>query len=362
MSEPPEVFMTDAEAWIVALVRATQDAVITIDPDGRIDQFNAAAERMFGYTAEEIRGREVEVLMPEPYQHAHRGFIERYERTGEPHAIGRIRSVTAVRRNGEEFPAELSVTEARIRGGTRYGAFLRDISESTKLHDELVRKERLAAIGTTAAKFAHEVANPLNGMYTQAQLIKRWLGRDTVKDGRIVAGVETLLSDIERLNALLLEFRSMSRKQEYRFAATSIAELCEELCNSQRLTLEDRGVSLTVNLAKELPLVQADAAKLKQVLLNLFKNALEAMPNGGEIAVRAAVDDTVVEVKMVDGGVGIPDDFDAFAPFETTKAAGTGLGLPIVREIVQAHGGDVTYAAAPAGGTVFTLRLPIERG
>lgn len=344
--------------WIVQLVQATQDAVVTIDADHRIMLFNAAAEAMFGYTADEVQGKDVKILMPDPYHSEHGRYVERYERTGEAHAIGRIRTVTARRRNGEEFPIELSVTHV-ADGEARYGAFIRDITEKVRLQRELVQREKLAAIGTTAAKFAHEVSNPLNGMFTQVQLMKRRLERSEDADPRMLRGVEHIYADLERLNNLLDEFRSLSRRQDYRFEAVTVRELCEDVAAIREGLHGPQGITLKMDIPEDLPPVRADAAKLKQVLHNLCKNAEEAMPNGGALCVSAGLDGTQVVLSVADTGEGIAEGVDVFAPFATTKQTGTGLGLPIVREIITAHGGTVTFESSVGEGTRFDVALPI---
>lgn len=350
------------DAWIFRLVQATQDAVITIDARGHIGLFNASAERMFGYTAQEVRGRNVSMLMPDPYRSEHDGYVSRYEKTGEARAIGCIRTVTAQRSNGETFPIELSVTEVAADEGTRYGAFIRDISEKVAMQRELVDRERLAAIGTTAAKFAHEVANPLNGMFTHAQLMQRRLKRTEGADERLGKSVQSLIRDIVRLNALLLEFRSMSRRQEYRMAPADLASLCREMADLESAELAERGATLELDFPDDLPSVSADAPKLKQVFLNLCKNAMEAMPDGGTIHVRGYPSGERVVIEIDDDGCGIPDNLDVFAPFATSKPAGTGLGLPIVREIVRAHDGQVSYRKRATQGTTFVVDLPAASG
>ncbi|MEM6996768.1 MAG: PAS domain S-box protein [Myxococcota bacterium] len=359
MNDPQPLASPPTRDWIARFVQATQDAVITMDDDSRIVLFNAAAEAMFGYSAEEIHGQDVAVLMPQPYRREHAGYVSRYERTGEAHAIGRIRTVTAQRKNGETFPIELSVTVVADGEGTRYGAFIRDISEKVRLQTELVERERLAAIGTTAAKFAHEVSNPLNGMFTQVQLMQRRLARDPEADPRMCRGVDHLLGDLERLNGLLDEFRSMSRRQDYRRVPVQLRELCDELADERAQLHTEHGIATTMTIPDDLPQVVADSAKLKQVLLNLCKNAEEAMPGGGTLSVTACVDGECVRLSIADSGTGIADDVDIFAPFATTKAAGTGLGLPIVREIIAAHGGTVRYHSEPGAGTTFEVELPI---
>ena len=160
------------QRWLQSLIDTTQDAVLAIDRQGRVVLFNPAAEQIFGYTREEIIGQKVNVLMGEPYQSEHDSYIERYERTGVAHAIGRIRTVTAKRKSGELFPIELSVTKVAEDADVQYAAFIRDISEKAKLQDQLMERERLATIGTTAAKIGHELANPLNGMSLTIQLLE----------------------------------------------------------------------------------------------------------------------------------------------------------------------------------------------
>ena len=346
------------EDWIVQLVQATQDAVVTIDSEHRIKLFNAAAEAMFGYSADEVQGKDVSILMPDPYRSDHAGYVHRYEKTGEAHAIGRIRTVTARRRDGEEFPIELSVTRV-AEGDARYGAFIRDISEKVRLQRELVQREKLAAIGTTAAKFAHEVSNPLNGMFTQIQLMKRRLERSEDADPRMLRGVEHIYGDLERLNNLLDEFRSLSRRQDYRFEPVSVGELCDDVAALREGLHGPQGITLSIDVPKDVPAVRADEAKLKQVLHNLCKNAEEAMPNGGGLSVSARSDGAQVVLSVSDTGEGIAEGIDVFTPFATTKQAGTGLGLPIVREIVAAHGGTVTFTSSPGEGTRFDIVLPI---
>jgi len=199
-----------AEGQLHSLIQTTQDAVITIDRQGCIDLFNPAAERIFGYTRAEVQGRKVQLLMPDPYASEHDGYIERYERTGEPHAIGRVRTVAARRKNGEVFPIELSVAEFAVGSEVRYGAFIRDISDKVRLQAQVVEKERLAAIGTTAAKLVHEVGNPLNGMAVATQLLQRRLDKQRESfDEKVWATVQSLRGEIVRLSHLLQEFRSL---------------------------------------------------------------------------------------------------------------------------------------------------------
>lgn len=346
-----------AEAWRSCLITTTQDAVIAIDRQSRIVLFNPAAEKIFGYTPQEVQGRHVQMLMPDSYAREHDEYVERYERTGEPHAIGRVRIVSARRKNGEVFPMELSVTEVGTEDDIRYAAFIRDVSERVRLQEQLLERERLAAIGTTAAKLVHEIGNPLNGMSIATQILERRLGKLT-EDESIQMSVRALRNQTNRLANLLDEFRSLSRRQRFSFRPTKLPDVIREVISAEFGLYTKRGVAVEQVFATDLPVVTIDQDKFKQIVLNLCKNAMEAMPNGGTLTIRAHHAGEHVHIEIVDTGTGIPDKVNIFEPFMTTKKEGTGLGLPIVRQLVDAHGGTLTYRSELGKGTTFVVTLP----
>jgi signal transduction histidine kinase len=238
-----------------------------------------------------------------------------------------------------------------------YAAFIRDISEKVHLQEKSVENERLAAIGVTAAKLAHEIGNPLNGMTPSLQLPEQRLV-STTSDDKSMEQVRGLSEQIARLTQLLQEFRNLSRRQDYRLVPTNLSELVTEVLAAETENYAARGVTLVHDSAPDLPLVKADAAKLSQVLVSLCKNAVEAMPNGGTLTVSVQHDDHKrLQLYVTDTGSGIPDGVNIFEPFITTKPEGTGLGLPVVRQIVAAHGGTLTYRSAPGQGATFTVTL-----
>jgi len=343
-----------------AVVHATQDAVLAIDSEANVTFCNAAAASMFGFAEDELMGRSINSLMAEPYAKEHDGYIRHYEQTGERKAIGRVRTVSGKRRNGDEFPIELSVTEYEEEGGgRRYAAILRDISEKVRLTQARVETEKMAAIGTTASKFAHELGNPINGMAVSVQLLKRWLERaEPATDARVMERLALLMGGIDRLTELLGEFRMMSRRHEYRFEAMDLSVMVAELAEMERPAYSQRAVGIETDVARDLGPVRADVGKLRQVLLNLCKNAFEAMPEGGTISVSADRTAVGVMIEVKDTGPGVPEDLDVFAPFTSSKLEGSGLGLPIARQIVEAHQGTLSYEAPAAGGTVFRIQLP----
>lgn len=349
-----------AEAWVRSLIDTTQDAVMSIDRQGRIAMFNPAAERIFGYQREEVIGQKVNMLMPEPYTSEHDGYIERYERTGEPHAIGRIRTVTAKRKNGETFPIELSVAKIPTDQEVQYGAFIRDISEKVRLQQQAVESERLATIGTMVAKFGHELGNPLNGMSLTIQLLEQRLRKQLpALDEQVTSTLTRLKTEISRLNSLLQDFRSLSRKETYNFQPAQLAELVAEAIEIELPEYAERGVTVDRQFAPDLPKVRIDIDKIKQVILNLAKNAVEAMPNGGKLLFAGSAGATALTLEVTDSGAGIPAEIDIFEPFFTTKSFGTGIGMTIVRQILAAHGGSISYKSEAGKGTTFTVRLPV---
>lgn len=349
------------DARLQNLIGSTQDAVICINREARVVMFNPAAEVIFGYSKAEAVGEKVNILMAEPYASEHDQYIRRYEQTGEARAIGRVRTVVGRRKNGEEFPAEVSLTKIAMGAEMHYTAFLRDISEKVKLQQNLAERERLATIGATAAKFAHEIGNPLNGMYMTAQLLERRLVNAGLNDESLLASFRRILREMARLNSLLSEFRTFYRDERYQFRPTSIGTLIRDVLNLERPNYVSRGVLINESVAPDIPLLSADSDKLKQVLLNLCKNGVEAMPRGGTLEVHAACENGDVKIEIGDTGVGIPEGLDIFEPFKTTKPSGTGLGMVIVRQVLSAHKGTISYRSTPGVGTTFTIKLPLGR-
>jgi two-component system sensor kinase FixL len=312
---------------------------------------------MFGYSAAEVIGEKVNLLMPVPYTREHDQFIARYERTGERRAIGKIREVTARRKNGEIFPIELSVTEIDRIHEPRYVAFIRDVTEKAQLQAQIVEHARLATIDDATAMVVHEIANPLNGIAISVELLERQLGGTA--DPTAMITLRRIGAEISRLTRLLYDYRSLSSREVYHMRETNLARLFEELCAMERPKLEANDICVEVTIEPGLPEVYADGEKIKQAFLNLCKNAEEAMPQGGTLKVAAYQSGEKVVLEVRDTGVGIPKDFNLFEPFKTTKVSGTGLGLIITRRIVSQHQGLLTYTSEPGKGTTFFVSLPV---
>jgi two-component system sensor kinase FixL len=345
--------------WLRSLIETSQDAVISIDRQAQIVLFNPSAERIFGYTADEVVGRKIDLLMAEPYGWEHEGYISDDQRTGKSLAIGQPRLLMAKRKNGDQFPIEISLTEVAADENVPYAAFIRDVSERSRLQAQLLESERLAAIGTTAAKIGHEIANPLNGMYLTVQLLEQRLAKELAgSDGQIAANFKKLRDEIGRLNELLQQFRALARRDKYEFRTLRVADLIDDVLALQQPLCASLGIEIEQCLQTDLPPINADRDKLKQAILNLLKNSMEAMPGGGKIRIAGSATSDMVTIEVADTGTGIPPDIDIFQPFVTTKSQGTGLGLVVVRQIVTAHHGTISYSSEPGKGTVFVISLP----
>jgi two-component system, LuxR family, sensor kinase FixL len=224
------------------------------------------------------------MLMAELYASEHDGYIEHYEKTGEKRAIGRIRTVAGRRKNGEVFPIELSVAQVASGREVNYAAFIRDISEKVKQDHELIENSRLATIGMTVSRLVHEIGGPLNGMYLTAQVLERQLNSPgSLPDAYVSRKFNSLVSEIKRLNSLLAEFRTASHAARYEFKPTPLEPVIREVLSLERPRYINQRILVDHSVSADLPPVLADGDKLKQVILNLCKNAAEAMPTGGKL-------------------------------------------------------------------------------
>jgi len=266
-----------------------------------------------------------------------------------------------VTRAGQKREIEWSVTALDDTDGSVNSVLCigQDVTEKLELQTRLLERERLAAIGATAATFAHEVGNPLNSMFMAAQLLERRLVKhDPSVDEKALTFLRNILGEIKRLTSLLEEFRALARRSKLNLRPISLKMLVEDALAVESLTYGAQGVMVKYSFPPDLALVQADEEKFKQIILNLCKNAAEAMPTGGTLTVSAASDAGQVWLNITDTGSGIPVGVDVFEPFVTTKAKGTGLGLTIVRQLVAAHNGTLMYHSVSGEGTTFTLTLP----
>lgn len=351
-----------------AILDTARDAIICIDRKGEVTLFNRAAEVIFGYASDEVLGKNVRLLMPGPYRNEHDGYLANYHASGAPKAIGRIREVRAQRKNGDVFPIELSVSEARVGDQVIYSAFIRDVSERRAMEGALSearrvaeQRERLADIGAITARIVHDLGNPLAGLSMQAQLIQRRVTRNPDRPSQdLAAPAERIVSEVKRLDSLVKDFLDFARQQRLDVRTIVLPPFLQRVIDLWQPVAAAREIALTLELAPELRELSADEDKLRRVLDNLVKNAVEAIEHGpGRVALQAGwADDDRVRITVTDDGPGIPDGVEMFKLFETTKRNGSGLGLSISKQIVLAHGGNIGVERLAPHGTAFHVDLP----
>jgi PAS domain S-box-containing protein len=236
------------------------------------------------------------------------------------------------------------------------------IDERRNSEDKMRANDRLAAMGTTAAALAHEIANPLNWIYTTVQLMQLQLDKQEKDlDGSWKTQLQDIYDEIGRLSSLLREFRSLARPLRLHVTAIPTTDFIAEVEKVMAPDLESAAIRIEHAISTELPVLNVDGEKLRQVLLNLYKNAVEAMPSGGKLTVKTYPEAGNAIIEITDTGVGIPEDVDIFEPFATTKDKGTGLGLMVVRQIIAAHDGSISYTSRSGEGTTFRILLPLSR-
>lgn len=363
---------TNAAEELQALLDAAVDAIIVIDSGGQIEKFNQAAEQMFGFSAAEIIGKNIALLMPEPDRSAHDAYLRRYSLTGEARIIGIGRDVQAQRRDGTVFPASLAVGRVAGTDPARFVGFIRDISArvaaertAAQAQERLTHVARLSTLGEMAAGLAHEINQPLAAITTYAQACQRQLDKGEAPDA---ADIREALVEIGRqalrASEVIRRLRSLVAKREVRRVPLRCNLLLEDVVSLARPDLRANDVRLRLDVAPGLPDVMMDPVQLQQVLINLLRNAIDATLQSGdarrEITLRALSTLGNVEISVHDHGPGLEPDVlsKVFNPFFTTKPHGTGLGLAISRTIVQAHGGTLAHREEPGGGACFYFTLP----
>jgi two-component system sensor kinase FixL len=343
-----------------AIVDTATEGILTIDAHGTIETMNGAAERLFAWPASEAIGKNVNLLMPSPYHEEHDGYLQRYLNTRVPRIIGIGREVMGLRRDGTEFPIDLSVGDGDIDGRKFFTGVIRDVSDRKQMQTKLAQAERLAAVGELAAGVAHEVNNPINTIINCAQLIED--GDDPAANCRVITEEGQRVAEIVRD---LLQFARDDRAAPH---PTSLAEVVERTLRLVGENWKRHGIQLRVTIPDDLPPVLARTQQIQQVLLNLLINAKDALMQDHRekrcVELSAQRSDRCVQFTVHDNGPGVPDSLAdrIFEPFVTTKRGrgGTGLGLSISRSIVESYGGTITLCSTPGEGAAFTVSLPLS--
>jgi two-component system sensor kinase FixL len=364
----------EREAHLRSILDTIPDAMIVIDEKGLIRSFSPAAERLFGWSSAEAAGRNVAILMPTPHREAHDGYLERYYRTGERRIIGIGRVVVGERKDGSTFPMELAVGEMRGKEGRFFTGFVRDLSERQEaerrfqeLQSELVHVSRLTALGEMASALAHELNQPLSAITNYVTGSRQLLARDEPPLDKVRGGLDKASEQALRAGQIIRRLREFVARGETERQPEPLRQLLEEASALALVGARERGIDVRFEIDHEVHLVVADKVQVQQVVLNLIRNAIDAMEESPRPSIHIGARrycEGMVEVSVRDTGPGLSEEVAArlFHPFVTTKETGMGIGLSISKTIVEAHGGRLWGENSVGGGAVFRFTLRADNG
>jgi two-component system sensor kinase FixL len=366
-----EEALRDQAVRLRSTLETVPDAIIVIDERGIIDSFSPSAERLFGWTTPEIRGKNVSALMPPPYRENHDSYIERYRRTGERRIIGIGRVVVGLRRNGSTFPMELQVGEMRILDRRMFTGFVRDLTERTavenrlqNLQAELLHVSRLSAMGQMASALSHELNQPLTAVINWTQVARRLArGLEQAVPAKMLEAMDKAIDQANRAGQIIHRLRAFLEKREGERASEDANKVLEEAAALALVGSVEHGIRTHFELESDLPRILVDKVQVQQVIVNLIRNALEAMAESTTrvltVCTRRAGPE-MVEVEVSDTGPGLAPEVvgQLFQPFVTTKSTGMGLGLSLSQSIIEAQGGRLKADTNESGGMSFSFTLP----
>jgi two-component system sensor kinase FixL len=347
-------------AILMSAVENTNEAFVTIDQHHKVLFFNKAAEKIFDYKREEVIGRDLDVIMSPGCSRDHRHAVERFAKTRVPRRIGHVTEFVATRKHDETFPASISFSVSEVNGNLYFTGIVRDLTETKALREQILRSERLAALGQVVAEITHEIKNPLMmiGGFAR-QLIQH------ARDDKSTKKLNIIADEVARMESLIKELRELYLPRVLNIEEIDLNSLLREVYSLVKDDCERKRIRAEIKTGKDPVIIEGDKFRLKQVFLNLIKNSMEAMESGGNLSVQSKVTGDLAEITIADDGCGIPEDDQQkiFSPFFTTKKHGTGLGLSISRSIIQDHSGSRLSLKSGGGkGTVFKVTMPINSG
>lgn len=350
------------EQYLANIMTDSADGIIGLNSDDEIVSWNRGAETMFGYLPDEVIGRHFSFLVPNEL--VEDGELERLrERTITDGCIQNYET-ERITKEGKRIIVSLTRTAIRDAEGKMVGssAMLRDVTEKKKLEERLLHTERLATIGRMSAKVAHEIRNPLSSISLNTELLEEEIaGYKGVDSAEAKSLLRSISRELDRLTEITDDYLRFAKLPAPRLKALTVNRLVTDLLSMLENEIQERGVTIKKRFTPRLPKVKVDQQQLRRALLNMLKNSLEAMPDGGGISVATSCDSDRVYISISDTGVGIEEDHMGriFTPFFSTKEMGTGLGLPLAQQIVAEHGGEITCSSELGNGSSFVVALPV---
>ena len=351
--------LASAQSRNTAIIDTVVDGIISIDASGIVHDFNPSSERIFGYTPDEVKGKNINMLMPEPYSAEHDGYLHNYITTGHKKIIGIGREVEGRRKDGSTFPMDLAVNEMKINGERFFTGIVRDITDRKRV--ETMKNEFISTV-------SHELRTPLTSIRGSLGLVSGGAVGEVshkVKELLTIAGNNT-----ERLLILINDILDLQKiesgKMAFKFNSLDVIPLIEQSIQDNAAYAAQFDIEYEISQHDNDLLVFADKDRLMQVLANLLSNAAKFSPAGSKVHVAVARHEGNLRISVTDHGEGIPENFrqHVFEKFSQSDASdakikgGTGLGLSIAKLIVEKHGGRINYLTETGVGTTFYFELP----
>ena len=350
----------ESEQLFRLIVEAAPNGMLLVDESGTIVTVNISALHQFGYEREELLGKSVEMLIPGPFRSDHRQHRAGFAKDAQTRAMGGGRELFGLRKDGSEFAVEVGLTPIQTIKGMGVVASVVDISERKGLEMQLRRAERLAELGTLASGMAHEIGTPMNVILGRAEYLLQRTDDEGMKKG-----LATIVTQVERITKVMNQLLAFARRKAPERRAVDLGEVVEDSLEMFQERIAQSRITVDKTIEPLLPPILADRDQLIQVLINLVTNSIHAMSEGGRLKLRLAREDSHLCLGLSDTGHGIPEEIRSkvFEPFFTTKdfGKGTGLGLTVVKGIIEEHGGTIAVESAVDKGTTFWIRLPLDQ-
>ena len=353
----PESF--DSEQQFRLIVEASPNGMLLVDESGTIVMVNTSALHQFGYEREEVLGKSVEMLIPGPSRSDHRQHRAGFIKTPQTRSMGGGRELSGLRKDGSEFAIEIGLTPIQTTKEMVVVASIVDISERKRLEMQLRRAERLAELGTLASGMAHEIGTPMNVILGRAE----YLLQRTADEG-MKKGLATIITQVERITKVMNQLLAFARRRLPERRAVDLCEIVDDSLEMFQERIAQNRITIEKAIEPNMPSVHADRDQLIQVLINLVMNSIHAMPEGGRLRLSLARENSHARLSLSDTGHGMPEEIrsQVFDPFFTTKdfGKGTGLGLTVVKGIIEEHGGTIAVESEVDKGTTVWIRLPLD--